>query len=164
MLLRLGVERPSDCAHVKAAVQAMDDVLLDVPPPLLPGAADAVRRLAERFPLAIVSDTGFASGKAQDRLLERDGLLPLFRVRVYSMDVGHSKPRREPFDLAARMLGVAPGDVVHVGDNERTDVKGALAAGMRAVRLDQVRQHGGSAAELVAHSLGEVAAYLMGEE
>jgi FMN phosphatase YigB (HAD superfamily) len=115
---------------------------------LLSGAADAVRRLAARFPLAIVSDTGFSSGRAQDALLDRDGLRAYFTATVYSMDIGHAKPRPEPFHAAVAALGVAsPAYVIHVGDNERTDVRGALASGLRAIRLDVAHAGGWSASE-----------------
>ena len=160
MLGRFGIQRPPDCEHVARACDAVDGALLRCPAELLPGAAAAVRAIAERYPIAIVSDTGFASGRAQDRLLERDGLLSLFTARVYSMEVGHAKPRREPFAAALRALGVRPDEAIHVGDIERTDVQGALAAGMRAVRLDVVRRQGPSAAELVARSFDELVEYL----
>jgi putative hydrolase of the HAD superfamily len=160
MLARLAVERPDDCEHVTRAVTDVDASLVDVPPPLLPGAGAGLQALAARFRLAIVSDTGFASGRAQDRLLEQDGLRALFAVTVYSMDVGHAKPRREPFARALSALGMEPADVVHVGDNERTDVEGALAAGMRAVRLDLVRAGGSTAAEYVATSFDDLVRYL----
>jgi putative hydrolase of the HAD superfamily len=160
MLRRLGAERPSGCEHVARAVSVVDEALLELPPPLLDGAAEAVRGLAARWPLAIVSDTGFASGQAQDRVLERDGLLELFAVRIYSCDIGHAKPRREPFLAAAGGLGVPPQAMLHVGDIERTDIRGALGAGMRAIRLDVVRDSGASAAELVARRWEEVVGHL----
>lgn len=160
ILGRLGIERPADCEHVRRVCEEVDDVLVELPPPLLPGAAEMVRALAARHDLAIISDTGFASGRAQDRLLERDGLLSFFRARVYSMDIGHAKPRPEPFAAAARALGVPPERVIHVGDDERTDVRGALQAGMRAIRLDIVERRGASAAELVARSYDELLEYL----
>ena len=165
MLRQLGIERPDDCEHVAAACDAVDAALLDFPPPLLPGAADAIRALATRFPLAIISDTGFASGVAQDALLERDGLLDYFPVRVYSMDIGHAKPRPEPFHAAVDALGFARHEAMHIGDIERTDVRGALGAGLRAVRCDVMpRRRGSSAAELVIREYGELVEYLESEE
>ena len=152
MLARVGVDRPADCAHVSAAAREVDDVLLRHPPELLPGAAEAVDALAAHWPLAIISDTGFASGLAQDRLLERDGLLGCFPARVYSCDIGHAKPHPAPFAAAARALGAAPAEILHIGDIERTDVRGALAAGFRAARLDVARDSGSSDAEVVARS------------
>ncbi len=170
MLERVGARPRPGCDHVATACTAVDDALLRYPPPLLPGAADAVRALAARVPLAIISDTGFASGRAQDALLRQDGLLQLFRATVYSMDVGHAKPRPEPFVAAVQALGVtAPHEIVHVGDNERTDVRGALASGLRAIRLDVVRPSSWSGfdaseddsdAEFVARSCAELVEYL----
>ena len=161
MLRRLGIERPDDCDYVAAACRAVDDALLEYAPPLLPGVAEAISALSERFPLAIISDTGFASGVAQDALLERDGLLSYFPVRIYSMDIGHAKPRPEPFHAAVAALGVARHEALHIGDIERTDVRGALNAGLRAARCDVMpRRRGASAAELVFREWGEVVEYL----
>jgi len=52
----------------------IDATLLQYPAPLLSGAHDAIVALHERYSLAIISDTGFASGTAQNRLLAQDGL------------------------------------------------------------------------------------------
>jgi putative hydrolase of the HAD superfamily len=159
-IARAGGTPKEECAVVDETVRAIDDALLAYPPPLLDGAADAVRRLAERFSLAIISDTGFASGKGQDALLERDGLLAQFPVRVYSCDVGHAKPRPEPFRAALDALGVSPEEALHVGDIERTDVAGALGVGMRAVRIDVARDSGETRAELVVRRYEELMEHL----
>jgi putative hydrolase of the HAD superfamily len=163
MLARLNVTRPADCEHVAAAVRAVDETLIEFPPPLLTGAKETVESLAARFPLAILSDTGFASSAAQDVLLEREGLHERFSARIYSMNVGHAKPRREMFEACAAALGRSPETIIHIGDNERTDVRGALDAGFRAIRLDIVRESGPSAAELVARSFDELREYLLDE-
>jgi FMN phosphatase YigB (HAD superfamily) len=163
MLNRLNVTRPPDCEHIANAVRAVDESLLEFPPRMLAGARDAVLKLAERFPLAILSDTGFASSTAQDRLLAHEGLHDVFRARIYSMDIGRAKPRREMFEACATALGSGPESIIHIGDNERTDVRGALDAGFRAIRLDVVRDSGPSAAELVARSFDELREYLLDE-
>jgi putative hydrolase of the HAD superfamily len=79
------------------------------------------------------------------------------------MDVGHAKPRPEIFAAAVETLDIPPGEILHIGDNERTDVRGALAAGFRAVRLDVVRAGGPSEAEFVARSYEELTNYLTGQ-
>ncbi|MBC7895795.1 MAG: HAD family hydrolase [Cytophagaceae bacterium] len=160
ILERLAIDRPEDCAHIAHAVDVIDETLLKYPAPLLSGAHDAIAALHERFALAIISDTGFASGTAQNRLLAQDGLSHLFSSTIYSMDIGHAKPRPEIFRAALDALGLPPDEVLHVGDNERTDVGGALDMGLRAVRLDAVRDSGPTRAEFVARSLPELAAYL----
>jgi HAD superfamily hydrolase (TIGR01549 family) len=150
------------CAHMAAAADAVDNALLMLPPAMLAGAWPMLRTLSRQLPLAVVSDTGFASGRAQDRLLEKDAARGFFAATVYSMDIGHAKPRPEIFAAAVAALGVPASDILHVGDNERTDVRGALDAGFRAVRLDVVRPGGPSEAEFVARSFEELTAYVLG--
>jgi putative hydrolase of the HAD superfamily len=164
LLGQLAIDRPDDCEHVTRAVEEIDETLTTFPPPLLPGVAEGIRELSSRFKLAIVSDTGFPSGRAQNRLLEQDGLLHFFTATIYSGEIGHCKPRPEPFHEALRRLNVAPEETVHVGDIERTDVAGSLGVGMRAVRLDAVRASGSSSAELVATTFEDVVSYLVSSQ
>ena len=151
------------CQHVAAAADAVDNALLMLPPAMLAGAWQMLRSLSRQFTLAVISDTGFASGRAQDRLLQKDAARDYFAATIYSMDVGHAKPRPEIFTAAVVSLGIAPHEILHIGDNERTDVRGALAAGFRAVRLDVVRAGGPSEAEFVARSYEELTDYLRGQ-
>jgi putative hydrolase of the HAD superfamily len=163
ILERASVKPRDPCEHVATAADAVDNALLMLPPAMLAGAWQMLRVLRRHFSLAIVSDTGFASGRAQDRLLEKDAARAFFSATIYSMDVGHAKPRPEIFAAAVETLGVAPHEILHVGDNERTDVRGALAAGFRAVRLDVVRHGGPSEAEFVARSFEELSQYLLSQ-
>jgi putative hydrolase of the HAD superfamily len=161
ILERASVKPREPCEHVATAADAVDNALLMLPPAMLAGAWQMLRVLRRHFRLAIVSDTGFASGRAQDRLLEKDAARAFFAATIYSMDVGHAKPRPEIFAAAVETLGVAPSEILHIGDNERTDVRGALAAGFRAVRLDVVKHGGPSEAEFVARSFAELSEYLL---
>ena len=163
ILDRAAVKPRDRCEHLATAVDAVDNALLMLPPAMLAGAWQMLRALARQFTLGVISDTGFASGRAQDRLLEKDAARGFFAATIYSMDVGHAKPRPEIFAAAVDRLGVAPGEILHVGDNERTDVRGAPAAGFRAVRLDVVRSGGPSEAEFVARSYEELTEYVKRE-
>jgi FMN phosphatase YigB (HAD superfamily) len=160
ILERAAVTPREGCAHMAAAADAVDNALLMLPPAMLVGAWQMLRTLSRRYSLGIISDTGFASGRAQDRLLEKDAARNFFSTTVYSMDVGHAKPRPEIFATAAAALGVEPSEILHIGDNERTDVRGALAAGFRAIRLDVVRDSGPSEAEFVARNFEDLTKYL----
>ena len=164
ILERAAVTPREPCEHLVAAADAVDNALLMLPPAMLAGAWQMLRTLARHFTLAVISDTGFASGRAQDRLLQKDAARDFFAATIYSMDVGHAKPRPEIFRTAVDTLHVAPHEIIHIGDNERTDVKGALAAGFRAIRLDVVRSGGPSEAEYVARSYEELVEYLLREE
>jgi FMN phosphatase YigB (HAD superfamily) len=163
ILERAAVTPRERCEHVAAAVDAVDNALLMLPPAMLSGAWQTLRSLSRHFTLAIISDTGFASGRAQDRLLEKDAARNFFSATIYSMDVGHAKPRPEIFAAAVETLDIPAHEILHIGDNERTDVRGALAAGFRAVRLDVVRTGGPSEAEFVARSYMELTDYLIGQ-
>jgi len=161
ILARAAVTPRAGCEHVTAAADAVDNALLMLPPAMLAGAWQMLRTLQRRFTLAVISDTGFASGRAQDRLLEKDGARGFFAATIYSMDVGHAKPRGEIFAAAAGRLALEPHEILHIGDLERTDVKGAIAAGFRAVRLDVIRDSGPSVAEFVARDFESLTAYLL---
>ncbi len=161
ILERADVTPRDGCEHVSAAADAVDNALLILPPAMLSGAWRTLRSLARHFTLAVISDTGFASGRAQDRLLEKDGARDFFAATIYSMDIGHAKPRPEIFRAAVETLGLAPHQILHIGDNERTDVRGALDAGLRAIRLDVVRSGGPSEAEFVANSFEELVGFLL---
>ena len=163
ILERAEVTPREGCEHVSTAADAVDNALLMLPPAMLPGAWQMLRTLHRHFALAVISDTGFASGRAQDRLLEKDAAREFFGATIYSMDVGHAKPRPEIFRHAVETLGVEPHQILHIGDNENTDVRGALAAGFRAIRLDVVRTGGPSEAEFVARSYEELTEYVLAQ-
>jgi putative hydrolase of the HAD superfamily len=59
----------------------------------------------------------------------------LISAAVSSSEHGFMKPHPSIFLAALRLVDVAPGDAVMVGDSVRQDVEGALRAGMRAVLL-----------------------------
>ena len=60
-------------------------------------------------------------------------------VIVSSHEAGHMKPAPEIFSAAANQLGLAPAEMLHVGDTIAEDVEGAKAAGMQAFWLDRPR-------------------------
>lgn len=50
--------------------------------------------------------------------------------------VGFNKPDPRFFQLALDRLGARPDQAIHVGDTVRADVRGAQAAGIRALHYD----------------------------
>ncbi len=68
-------------------------------------------------------------------LLEALGLAGMFERVVVSRQVGWHKPDRRLFAHAAAQLGVAPAQLLHVGDDPLEDVEGARAAGWQAARV-----------------------------
>ncbi len=102
----------------------------------LDGAREALARLTGMgIRTALICDTGFTPGRIIRVLLERVGLREHLEVCIFSDEVGVPKPHRRMFEAALAALEARPEKAVHVGDLRRTDVAGARAAGMRAVRL-----------------------------
>jgi putative hydrolase of the HAD superfamily len=93
----------------------------------------ALRRAGIRR--ALICDTGFSPGPIVRKLLDRVGLLELLEVSVFSEEVGAPKPDARAFAAALGGLGVPAAGAVHVGDLRRSDIAGAHAAGMSAVRF-----------------------------
>jgi HAD superfamily hydrolase (TIGR01549 family) len=125
--------RPRICAAFAEQGQGAELQLVD-------GVADALAALSERgIRLGIICDVGFTPSLALLAHLERQGLLKYFDHWSFSDEVGVYKPAPEIFEHALAGLGAPdPSGCVHVGDRRRTDVAGAQAAGMRAVRITTV--------------------------
>jgi putative hydrolase of the HAD superfamily len=60
---------------------------------------------------------------------------------VTSALVGWEKPDVRTFRAALDPLGIEPERALHIGDQPRSDVVGALAAGMRAALIDRYARH-----------------------
>lgn len=66
---------------------------------------------------------------------------PEMDLIVTSALVGWEKPDVRTFRAALDPLGVEPNAALHIGDQPRSDVVGALAAGMRAALIDRYARH-----------------------
>lgn len=104
------------------------------------GIVDVLDEIERRgIPAAIVCDVGFTSGEVLRRFLKDKGVLRYFRHWAFSDEVGVYKPDRRIFEHALSGLGdPEPSRCAHIGDRRRTDVAGAMAMGMTAVRLNAV--------------------------
>ena len=64
------------------------------------------------------------------------GLTPYLDFVLDSGEVGVEKPDPRIFELALSQGGIAPAEAAYVGDFYTIDIRGARAAGLRAVLLD----------------------------
>ena len=71
------------------------------------------------------------------QLCQRVGLSPYLDFTVSSEDAGIEKPHPPIFLAALKLAEAAPDEVVHVGDQLRSDVMGAKGVGMQAVLIDR---------------------------
>jgi HAD superfamily hydrolase (TIGR01549 family) len=101
------------------------------------GMIELVRALGQRgVPVGIISNS---EGRLSE-LVDELGWSADFRVVVDSGRLGIDKPAPGIFLHACEALGVAPAELVHVGDAWEADVHGALGVGARAVWFDS--RHG----------------------
>ena len=99
--------------------------------PLIPGAREAVERLASRWPLAVASSS---NRELIDAALELSGLAPFFRVTVSSEEVARGKPAPDVYLEAARQLEVEARRCAAVEDSHN-GIRSARAAGMRVIAI-----------------------------
>lgn len=90
---------------------------------LFEDALPALERLSARYPVVAVSN-----GNAD---VHRVGIGGHFRAAISAREFGVGKPDTRIFLAGADAAGVAPGQVLHIGDDAHLDGVGALRAGMQ---------------------------------
>ena len=140
----VGKDEPTSARMIRAALPSVDlaavnrlwrqefQVSVDRGLSLKPGAEDLLRQL--RLPLAIVTSTGRPGAH---RKLAIAGIAAAFRHVVTLDDVTAAKPAPEPYLLAARLIGCAPGRCVVFEDSE-TGAEAAHRAGCTVVQVPDV--------------------------
>jgi HAD superfamily hydrolase (TIGR01509 family) len=117
--------------------QVADEVLAEMAAryreslPLIPGSVAAVRRLGERFTLALASSSARI---LIDQVLASAGLAGAFRVTLSTEEVPRGKPYPDVYLEAAARLGLAPRVCAAVEDSSN-GLRSAAAAGFAVVAV-----------------------------
>ncbi len=81
---------------------------------------------------------------------------------VTSAIIGYEKPDPRTFQAAFEPLGIEPVRALHIGDQPKSDVVGALAVGMQAALIDRYSRHDPAAHEVpVFIGLQELVDYVL---
>ena len=132
ILEELGYDVPAD---IHDALVATYDIPEETELRLTEGVGEALEALKSAgVRIGIICDVGMTPSTALRRFLDRHGVLSLFDHWSFSDEVGFYKPDRRIFEHALAGVGASPADAAHIGDLRRTDVAGALAMGMTAIR------------------------------
>ncbi|MFD0900156.1 HAD family hydrolase [Actinomadura sediminis] len=99
--------------------------------PVLPGAREAVRRMAEIRRLGLASSSPRA---LIDIVLGRLGVESLFPATVSTEEVDRGKPAPDGYLMVAAQLGVPAEDCVAIEDSSN-GLRSAHAAGMRVIAI-----------------------------
>ncbi len=125
----LGVKMPPE--EISAAVVERMEELYRENLPLIPGAHEAVERVAARWPLGLASS---ANRPVIEVVLEFSDLGTFFETTVSSEEVARGKPAPDVYLEAARRLRVDPALCAAVEDSGN-GILSAHAAGMRVVAI-----------------------------
>jgi HAD superfamily hydrolase (TIGR01509 family) len=120
--------------------------------PLLPGAREAVERMAAVAPLGLASSS---NREVIDEVLRAMGVADRFAATVSSEEVGRGKPAPDVWLEAARRLGVDPRACVAIEDSEN-GIRSAHAAGMRVFAIPNPHFPPGPDALALAAVLGSL--------
>ncbi|WP_137993147.1 HAD family hydrolase [Streptomyces vilmorinianum] len=101
---------------------------------LFPDAVPVLDMLASDYRHAVLSNSSIHN---QDRKLRVLGVRDRFEAVVCAAELGVAKPAAEAFHAGCAALGLAPGEVVYVGDQPDIDARGAAEAGLTGVWLDR---------------------------
>lgn len=99
--------------------------------PLLPGALESVRRMAERYPVGIASSS---PRLLIDTFIEVNGLADAITASVSTEEVDRGKPAPDGFLRACELLGADPGQCIAIEDSTN-GIASALNAGMTVVTV-----------------------------
>jgi len=99
--------------------------------PLMPGAAEAVRRMARRWPLGLASSS---PPELIEAALDGAGLAGIFAATLSTEQVGRGKPAPDVYRAAADMLGFMPDRCAAVEDSAN-GLRSAAAAGLHVIAV-----------------------------
>jgi HAD superfamily hydrolase (TIGR01509 family) len=99
--------------------------------PLMPGAVDAVRRIAGRWVVGLASS---APRSLIETVLDAAALRPAFAAVLSTEEVARGKPAPDAYLEAAARLGVAPAASVAVEDSSN-GLRSAAAAGFTVIAV-----------------------------
>ena len=129
----IGLPEPPE--EISAEVVRRIEALYREQLPAMPGAREAVERMAERWPLALASSS---NRELIELALELLGVADRFRATVSSEEVARGKPAPDGYEEAARRLDVDPARAVAVEDSHN-GIRAAKAAGMRVIAIPNRR-------------------------
>jgi HAD superfamily hydrolase (TIGR01509 family) len=148
----LGVGQPPD----RVAADVVDEMArrYETRLPLVDGATEVVRRVAERWPLGLASSS---PPRLIEAALAAAGLSDAFRITLSTEQVPRGKPAPDVYLAVAEHLGSRAGAAIEDSSN---GVRSAAAAGLRVVAIPSHRypldEDAAGRAALVLDSLADL--------
>ena len=123
---------------LKRIEKAYTESVLINPSDLIKGSSEILEFLKnKKYKLGLICNTGRSPGKVLRDLLKYYQIFEYFDVLTFSDELKIRKPDPQIFHFTLNGLKSKSSDCVHVGDELKTDVKGAKDAGMIAVHFNK---------------------------
>lgn len=119
---------PDATPEMVAEVRGFGEKVFATPAALLPGAAEGMEILLGNYPVYLVTQG--------DKSVQEDRIAQLpFKDKLTDIFIIEQKSK-ETFETLAAQLGLAPSEVVMIGDSLKSDVNPAVAAGLRVMWIE----------------------------
>jgi HAD superfamily hydrolase (TIGR01509 family) len=132
------------------------------PPLIVPGVAEMLAALSQRYPLAVVSTRGQRSTQI---FLDCHNLTSLFQVIVTGQTTEHTKPYPDPILFAAERMSVPAEHCLMIGDTT-VDIRAGRAAGAQTVGVlcgfGQAAELARAGADLILPTTAALTGHLLG--
>jgi putative hydrolase of the HAD superfamily len=105
---------------------------------LFPDSLPVLEEMRQKgYQLGVVSDAQKVFCLDEGKML---GLSPFFSRILLSTHLGFRKPDPRIFTVACTLLNIPPVEAVYIGNDLKTDAKGAQGIGMKAILLDREKR------------------------
>jgi putative hydrolase of the HAD superfamily len=147
---------------IKELSAAYVSPIYEVPPYLNPSALTVLKWLKNQNKrVGLICNTGLTPGFELRKFLAKENVAQYFDHMTFSDEISIRKPDPKIFLHTAQKLKTKPNEIVHIGDNLKSDVWGAKNAGFKAFHLqtneghDKIAQSDPNSLLSVSRNLGE---------
>jgi len=116
-------------AAINKTADFFGNLTFSVPPQSNTQNLEIVRQLAENYSVGLISDTGYISGKHIRSFLTDQKMISCFSSMLFSDEQTNCKPHYSLFKKTCNHLKIPCSHLIHIGDLEKTDIKGAQDSG-----------------------------------
>lgn len=120
---------------------------------LFSGAIELLEYLQEKYKLLILSN-GFTL--TQETKLRESRIRHFFHWVITSESSGYTKPAVQIFEHAMYLSNTSPSEVIMIGDNMETDIKGAINADIDYIHFNPHHSNGGKSGQYKVNKLIQI--------
>ncbi|MER3328947.1 MAG: HAD family hydrolase, partial [Candidatus Kapaibacterium sp.] len=104
---------PNDKKAFDRIVTSYEDSLFEHPPILIDGVKEMLPKLAEKYKLGLISDTGYSPGTHLRKLMADNDIIDYFTSFSFSNETGVSKPHERAFHTILHELKTEAAHSLH---------------------------------------------------